>query len=87
MWTLNGRSAAGVFETTAFIWDQSKGFEVLPPQVIANNGSMTRNGQWMTVNVDFDGEGISQQVEAPGRVLLHELRRDHRGVHGGTGAE
>ena len=56
----NGRSAAGVFETTAFIWDQSKGFEVLPPDVIANNGSMTRNGQWMTVNVDFDGDGISQ---------------------------
>lgn len=56
----NGRSAAGVFETTAFIWNQSKGFEVLPPEVVANNGSMTRNGQWMTVNVDFDGDGISQ---------------------------
>jgi hypothetical protein len=56
----NGRSAAGVSETTAFIWDQNKGFEVLPPEVIANNGSMTRNGQWMTVNVDFDGDGISQ---------------------------
>ena len=45
---------------TAFIWNQSKGFEVLPPEVVANNGSMTRNGQWMTVNVDFDGDGISQ---------------------------
>jgi hypothetical protein len=56
----NGRSAAGVFETTAFIWNESRGFEVLPPQVIANNGSMTRNGQWMTVNADFDGDGISQ---------------------------
>jgi len=56
----NGRSAAGVFETTAFLWDQSKGFEVLPPEVVANNGSMTRNGQWMTVNMDFDGDGISQ---------------------------
>jgi len=56
----NGRSAAGVFETTAFIWNQSRGFEVLPPEVVANNGSMTRNGQWMTVNVDFDGDGISQ---------------------------
>jgi hypothetical protein len=28
--------------------------------VVANNGSMTRNGQSMTVNVDFDGDGISQ---------------------------
>ena len=56
----NGRSAAGVFETTAFLWNESKGFEVLPPDVVANNGSMTRNGQWMTVNVDFDGDGISQ---------------------------
>jgi hypothetical protein len=56
----NGRSAAGVSELTAFIWNQSKGFEVLPPEVVANNGSMTRNGQLMTVNVDFDGDGISQ---------------------------
>ena len=56
----NGRSAAGVSELTAFIWNQSKGFEVLPPEVVANNGSMTRNGQSMTVNVDFDGDGISQ---------------------------
>ena len=45
---------------TVFTWNQSRGFEVLPPQVVANNSSMTRNGQWITANVDFDGNGISQ---------------------------
>jgi hypothetical protein len=56
----NGRSAAGLSQTTAFIWNMSQGLEVLPPELIANNSSMTRNGQWMTVNKDFNGNGISQ---------------------------
>ena len=84
----NGRSAAGVFETTAFIWDQSKGFEVLPPEVVANNGSMTRNGQWMTVNVDFDGDGISQAAlrASNGSVIsLGDLNRDTCGGSSANG--
>ena len=56
----NGRMAAGVSGPTVFTWNQSQGFEVMPPQVVANNSSMTRNGQWITANVDFDGNGISQ---------------------------
>ena len=56
----NGRMAAGVSGPTVFTWNQSRGFEVMPPQVVANNSSMTRNGQWITANVDFDGNGISQ---------------------------
>jgi hypothetical protein len=56
----NGRMAAGVSGPTVFTWNQSQGFNVLPPQVVANNSSMTRNGQWITANVDFDGNGISQ---------------------------
>jgi len=85
----NGRSAAGVFETTAFIWNQSKGFEVLPPEVIANNGSMTRNGQWMTVNVDFDGDGISQAAlrASNGSVIsLGDLNGDSCGGSSANGA-
>jgi hypothetical protein len=85
----NGRSAAGVFETTAFIWDQSKGFEVLPPEVIANNGSMTRNGQWMTVNMDFDGDGISQAAlrSSNGTVVsLGDLNGDTCGGASANGA-
>jgi Matrixin len=56
----NGRSAAGLSGQTVFTWNQSRGFEVLPPEIVANNSSMTRNGQWITANVDFDGNGISQ---------------------------
>ena len=56
----NGRSAAGVAGPTVFTWNQSQGFNVLPPEIVANNSSMTRNGQWITANVDFDGNGISQ---------------------------
>jgi uncharacterized protein YodC (DUF2158 family) len=56
----NGRSAAGLFGPTVFTWNQSRGFDVMPPEIVANNSSMTRNGQWLTVNVDFDGNGISQ---------------------------
>ena len=33
----NGRMAAGVSGPTVFTWNQSRGFEVLPPQVVANN--------------------------------------------------
>jgi hypothetical protein len=56
----NGRSAAGVVGGTAFMWNLSQGFDVLPPELVANNGAMTRNGQWMTVQADANGNGISQ---------------------------
>ena len=56
----DGRKSAGLASSTAFIWDQNKDFLVLPSLFKANNGSMTRNGQKMLVNADFDGNGISQ---------------------------
>jgi hypothetical protein len=56
----NGRSAAGVAGPTVFTWSQSRGYEVLPPDLVANNSSMTRNGQWLTVQSDANGNGISQ---------------------------
>jgi hypothetical protein len=56
----NGRSAAGQLGPTAFTWNASRGLEVLPPALVANNSSMTRNAQWMTVQVDPNGNGISQ---------------------------
>jgi hypothetical protein len=56
----NGRSASGVVGGTAFMWNLSQGFDVLPPELVANNGAMTRNGQWMTVQADANGNGISQ---------------------------
>ncbi|MEY2919328.1 MAG: hypothetical protein RL261_633 [Pseudomonadota bacterium] len=58
----NGRSAAGLSGPTVFTWNQAQGFNVLPPEITANNSSMTRNGQWITANVDFNGNGISQSA-------------------------
>jgi hypothetical protein len=56
----NGRSAAGQLQTTAFMWNLSQGIEVLPPELVANNSAMTRNGQWMTVQYDANRNGIAQ---------------------------
>lgn len=57
----NGKVAAGMAGTTAFIWDANKGFNVLPPEYVpANNGALSRNGQKMLVQKDFDGNGIQQ---------------------------
>jgi hypothetical protein len=58
----NGRTAAGLIGPTAFVWNLSQGFEVLPPELVANNSAMSRNGQWMTINWDADGNGISQSA-------------------------
>ena len=55
----NGNRAAGLYGPTQFIWDAKTGIEVLPPHILANNGSMTRNGEKILVNVDVDGNGIS----------------------------
>jgi hypothetical protein len=56
----NGRTAAGLSQGTAFMWNLSQGFDVLPPELVANNSAMTRNGQWMTVQFDANGNGVSQ---------------------------
>ncbi len=75
----NGRKAAGISESTVFIWDLETGIEVLPPDLIANNSSMTRNGEWITVNKDFDGDGITQAAlrGADGSVIsLGDLNGD-----------
>ena len=75
----SGRKAAGISEATNFIWDRETGIEVLPPDLIANNGSMTRNGEWLTVNKDFDGNGITQAAlrGADGSVIsLGDLNGD-----------
>lgn len=55
----NGSRASGVYGATQFIWDARTGIEVLQPEIIANNGSMTRNGGKLFVNVDLNHNGIS----------------------------
>lgn len=75
----SGRKAAGISQATTFIWDREMGIEVLPPDLIANNGSMTRNGEWITINKDFNGNGITQAAlrGADGSVIsLGDLNGD-----------
>ncbi len=84
----HGRSAAGQSQTTAFIWHVHKGIEVLPPDLVANNSSMTRNAQWITVQKDFDGNGISQAAlrRSTGEVIsLGDLNGDTCGGSGEAG--
>jgi len=75
----NGRSASGLVQGTAFMWNLSQGFDVLPPELVANNAAMTRNGQWMTVQADANGNGISQAAlrSSNGAVVsLGDLRKN-----------
>ena len=83
-----GRKAAGSSQQTAFVWDREDGIEVLPPDLIANNSSMTRFGEWLTVNKDFDGNGISQAAlrRWDGRVIsMGDLNGDTCGGSGEAG--
>jgi hypothetical protein len=56
----NGKKSGGQAQSTAFVWDEVKGFVVLPESVKSNNGQMTRNGQKMMVQHDFSGNDIMQ---------------------------
>lgn len=56
----DGKRAAGVAGQTAFTWDAKKGFQVLPPEYAPANGAMSRNGQKMLVQKDFNGNGIQE---------------------------
>jgi len=58
----NGRSSSGVASNTAFIWDEDKGFIVLPPEFKANHGALNDNGRRMLVQYDSDGNGIQEPV-------------------------
>lgn len=58
----NGRSSAGQADTTAFIWDANKDFLVLPPDFVAFNPSIDRNGRRLLVQADLDGNGIGEPV-------------------------
>ncbi len=70
----NGRKAAGLIQSAAFHWDLNGflqdsrnprgdddfGFRVMPPEITANNGKITRTGDFMTVQYDDNGNGIQQ---------------------------
>lgn len=85
----DGSRASGLYGPTQFIWDARTGIEVLPPNIIANNGSMTRNGGKIFVNVDLNGNGISSAAlydAATGQVTdMGSLNGDSCGGSGSTG--
>ncbi|MFI2811379.1 matrixin family metalloprotease [Microbulbifer sp. JSM ZJ756] len=56
----NGKKGAGLAGQTAFLWDEDKGFKVLPADIVPANGALDRNGQKMLVQKDFTGNGIQE---------------------------
>jgi hypothetical protein len=58
----DGGRAAGQYGPTQFVWDAKTGIEVLPASILANNGSMTRNGGKVIVNADLNQNGISSSA-------------------------
>ena len=61
---------------------------MLPPDLIANNSSMTRFGEWLTVNKDFDGNGTGQAAlrRWDGRVIsMGDLNGDTSSDRGNAG--
>lgn len=85
----SGSRAAGLYGATAFTWDARKGIEVMPPEILANNGSMTRNGGKLFVNVDLNKNGISSAAlydVATGQVTdMGSLNGDTCGGSGTSG--
>ena len=91
----NGKAAAGYVASLAFHWDlntflqdnrrpsddDSFGFRILPPGIKANNGRISRTGDFMTVQYDENGNGIQQaalfdftgKVAAGGIIPLGDL--------------
>jgi hypothetical protein len=56
----NGRTVAGGAQGTAFLWNASQGFTILPPEFISPpaGGQMDRNGHRLLVEKDFNGNGL-----------------------------
>lgn len=89
----NGKASAGQIDTVAFKWDQNHGFAVLPPEIKSGNATMNRNGSRMTVQYDFDGDGIAQATLAEFKgqsgkvnlISLGDLNGDSCGGSGVTG--
>jgi hypothetical protein len=84
----NGNRASGVADTTQFIWDAERGFEVLPPTMLATWGSMTRNGRTVLVNTDSNHNGLNSAVlwSAQGKIVeLGSLNNDRCGMGGNIG--
>jgi hypothetical protein len=85
----NGAKSAGIYENIAFLWDRKTGIEVLPSELVANNSSMSRYGEWITVQYDPDRDGISQAAlrKADGSIrILGDLNGDTCGGSSQWGA-
>ena len=83
----NGRRSAGQAGSTAFMWDENKGFLVLPEDFKASTGAMTRNGQKMLVVHDDNGNDIQQATlwSPTGSINLGDLNGDTCGGSGSAG--
>ncbi len=58
----SGKRASGVVGDVGFVWDRTKGFQLLPEGVGASNGALDRNGGRMLGSADVSGNGIKEPV-------------------------
>ncbi len=55
----NGNSSMGVSGSRPFVWDEKKGFKLLPDYIGANSAQMNANGSKLLINSDHDRNGIT----------------------------
>ncbi len=56
----NGKSAIGMSGSRPFVWDEKKGFSLLPDYLSTSNASMSANGKKLLVNSDHDRNGVNE---------------------------
>ena len=55
----NGNSSMGVSGSRPFVWDEKKGFTLLPDYIGSNSAKMSANGSKLLINSDHDRNGIT----------------------------
>ncbi len=72
----NGKSSMGVAGNRGFVWNETKGFNVLPDYIGVNAAKMNANGSKLLVNSDHDRNGVLAPAiwtEANGVMPLGDL--------------
>lgn len=55
----NGKSSVGMSGSRPFVWDESKGFKLLPDYLSTGSAKMSANGNKLLVNSDHDRNGVT----------------------------
>lgn len=72
----NGKSSIGMAGSRPFVWDEKKGFKILPDYIHTGSAQMSANGTKLLVNSDHDRNGVNAPAiwtEANGVMPLGDL--------------